>query len=80
MLISIPPKYAVSQVVGYSKGKSAIHMARTYGERARISRASHLRAVRGQTPAAFAAASGVCPLSIAATNRSRPIGVSRAFL
>ena len=30
MLIAIPPKYAVSQVVGYMKGKSAIHMARTY--------------------------------------------------
>ena len=30
MLISIPPKYAVSQVIGYLKGKSAIHMARTY--------------------------------------------------
>ena len=30
MLISIPPKYAVSQVVGYIKGKSAIHIARTY--------------------------------------------------
>ena len=28
MLISIPPKYAVSQVVGLIKGKSAIHMAR----------------------------------------------------
>ena len=35
MLISIPPKDAVSQVVGYIKGKSAIHMARTYAERAR---------------------------------------------
>jgi putative transposase len=33
MLLSIPPKYSVSQVVGYIKGKSAIHMARTYGER-----------------------------------------------
>ena len=33
MLISIPPKYAVSQVVGYTKGKSAIHIARVYGER-----------------------------------------------
>ena len=33
MLISIPPKYAVSSVVGYIKGKSAIHIARTYGER-----------------------------------------------
>ena len=32
MLIGIPPKYAVSQVVGYIKGKSAIHLARTYGE------------------------------------------------
>jgi putative transposase len=30
MLISIPPKYSVGQVVGYIKGKSAIHIARTY--------------------------------------------------
>ena len=30
MLLSIPPKYAVSQVVGYIKGKSAIQIARTY--------------------------------------------------
>ena len=30
MLVSIPPKYAVSQVVGYIKGKSAIHIARSY--------------------------------------------------
>lgn len=30
MMISIPPKYAVSQVVGYIKGKSAIHIARMY--------------------------------------------------
>ena len=29
-LISVPPKYSVSQVVGYIKGKSAIHIARTY--------------------------------------------------
>ena len=35
MLISIPPKYAVSQVVGYIKGKSAIHLARVYGGRKR---------------------------------------------
>ena len=33
MMISIPPKYAVSQVVGFIKGKSAIHLARTNGER-----------------------------------------------
>ena len=35
MLLSIPPKYAVSQVIGYIKGKSAIHLARTYAERKR---------------------------------------------
>ena len=35
MLISIPPKYAVSQVIGYIKGKSAIHLARVYGENRR---------------------------------------------
>ena len=28
MMILIPPKYSVSQVVGYIKGKSAIHLAR----------------------------------------------------
>ena len=30
MLISIPPKYAVAQVVGFIKGKSAIHVARNF--------------------------------------------------
>jgi len=35
MMISIPPKHAVAQVVGYIKGKSAIHLARVYGERKR---------------------------------------------
>jgi putative transposase len=35
MLLSIPPKYAVSQVVGFIKGKSAIHLARVYGENRR---------------------------------------------
>jgi putative transposase len=34
MMMAIPPKYAVSQVVGI-KGKSAIHLARVYGERKR---------------------------------------------
>ena len=33
--IAIPPKYAVAQVVGYIKGKSAIHIARTFGGRTR---------------------------------------------
>jgi putative transposase len=35
MLLSVPPKYAVSQVVGYIKGKSAIHIARTFAGRKR---------------------------------------------
>ena len=35
MLIAIPPKYAVSEVIGFIKGKSAIHVARVYGERRR---------------------------------------------
>ena len=35
MLIAIPPKYAVAQVVGFIKGKSAIHLARVYGEQKR---------------------------------------------
>ena len=33
--ISIPPKYAVSQVVGFIKGKSAIYIARNFGGRQR---------------------------------------------
>ncbi len=35
MMISIPPKYAVSQVIGFIKGKSAIHIARVYAGRQR---------------------------------------------
>jgi putative transposase len=35
MMIAIPPKYAVSQVIGFIKGKSAIHLARAYGEKRR---------------------------------------------
>lgn len=33
MLVAIPPKHAVSQVVGFIKGKSAIHIARAFGGR-----------------------------------------------
>jgi len=33
MLISIPPKYSVAQVVGFIKGKSAIAVARNFGGR-----------------------------------------------
>ena len=35
VLMSIPPKYAVAQVVGFVKGKSAIHIARNFGRRRR---------------------------------------------
>lgn len=35
MLISIPPKLAVSSVVGFLKGKSAIHVARHFLKRER---------------------------------------------
>jgi hypothetical protein len=35
MLVSIPPKLAVSSVVGYLKGKSAIHVARHFLKRER---------------------------------------------
>jgi putative transposase len=35
ILIEIPPKYAISQVVGYIKGKSAIHISRNYEGRQR---------------------------------------------
>jgi putative transposase len=35
MMIAIPPKYSVAQVIGFIKGKSAIHLARTYGEQKR---------------------------------------------
>ena len=34
-MISIPPKYSVGQVIGYIKGKSAIQIARRYGNRKR---------------------------------------------
>jgi putative transposase len=35
MLICIPPKYSVSEVIGYIKGKSAISVARQFGGRRR---------------------------------------------
>ena len=35
MLIKIPPKYSLSEVIGYMKGKSAIAVARQFGGRQR---------------------------------------------
>ena len=37
MLISIPPKYSVAQAIGYIKGKSAIHVARTFFDERAVS-------------------------------------------
>ena len=42
MLLSIPPKLAVSSVVGYLKGKSAIHVARHFLKRERNYAGQHL--------------------------------------
>lgn len=35
MMISIPPKYEVSQVIGFNKGKNVIQVARVYAGRTR---------------------------------------------
>ncbi len=35
IMISIPPKYSVAHVIGYIKGKSAIHIAREFAGRKR---------------------------------------------
>jgi len=35
MVISIPPKYSVAEIVGYMKGKSAIAVARQFSDRKR---------------------------------------------
>ena len=35
MMLSVPPKYVVSSVMGFIKGKSAIHIARVYAGRRR---------------------------------------------
>ncbi len=43
ILIAIPPKYSVSQVVGFIKGKSAISIARTYmGRRKKLHKSKFL--------------------------------------
>ena len=60
MMIAMPPKYAVSQVVGFIKGKSAIHLARVYGEHKRNFVGQHFWA-RGyfvSTSAEMSASSG----------------------
>ena len=46
MLIAIPPKYSVVQVVGYIKGKSAIAIARNHGWRKRNYTGESLRPLK----------------------------------
>ena len=42
MLMDIPPKHSVSQVVGYMKGNNAIWIARVYRERRRYFSGQHM--------------------------------------
>jgi len=42
ILIEIPPKYSVAQVIGYIKGKSAIYVARQFGERQKYFSGQHM--------------------------------------
>ena len=42
LMLSIPPKYSVADVIGYIKGKSAIHIARNFAGRARNFVGQHL--------------------------------------
>lgn len=44
ILLSIPPKYSVSQVVGFIKGKSAIQIARNFQGRKKNFVGQHFRA------------------------------------
>ena len=42
MLIEVPPKYSIAQVIGYIKGKSALYVARKYGDRQRYFSGQHM--------------------------------------
>jgi putative transposase len=44
MLILIPPKYSVAEVIGYIKGKSAIAAARQFGNKKKNFNGERLRA------------------------------------
>jgi putative transposase len=58
MLISVPPKYAVAQVIGFIKGKAAIHIARTYLGRRRNFTGQHFWA-RGYDVSTVGRAEGI---------------------
>lgn len=73
MLLSVPPKYSVAQVVGFIKGKSAIYIARTFGGRQKNFTGQHFWA-RGY----FVSTVGRDEETIANTseNRKKKIGES----
>ena len=83
MMIAIPPKYAVSQVIGFIKGKSAIHLARVYAERKRqLCRAASLgkRVLRLNRWSRRGGGPGVHQEAGArgrAVGPTRPVGMSR---
>lgn len=56
VMISIPPEYAVAQVVGYIRGKSAIRIAQEVGKRRRDFSGHHVRSptTRAGLPTAIA--------------------------
>ena len=88
MLISIPPKYSVSQVMGYIKGKSAIHIARTYGGKRRNFVGEHFwaRGVLGEHGGAQRGGRTVVhsgagegrptPRSVGTVRRPKPLGAA----
>lgn len=67
MLISIPPKYSVAQVVGFIKGKIAIYIARVYAGRRRHSKGQHFWGRSLDPPLHPAAGSGGSKARAAAT-------------
>jgi putative transposase len=80
MMISIPPKYAVSQVVGFIKGKSAILLARVDGERKRNFVG---RSTSGPEPPQVAQdgrAASAAPPAASSGSRTKPRPYRRIFI
>ena len=61
LMLSIPPKYSVADVIGYIKGKSAIHIARNFAGRPRNFVGQHFWA-RGRPSVSATARTGVKPI------------------
>ena len=75
MLVRIPPKYAVSQVVGYLKGKSAIHIARAYGGKRRNFVGEHFWA-RGYWVSTVGRMRLRCGFTSSSKNRKTSVSIS----